>query len=156
MSQENVEVVRRGMDHLNRTGEPLWDLLDPEVEWIIDPIGLLAGTYRGHQGVLEFLKRLGEGFDEFHIEVDDTIDAGDSVVVLCRTRTRGRGSGLTVEQPAGWVCRVREGRVVTARVYFRPAEALEAAGLSEQDVHAQIVGNLQDGRGHRQDDGPMV
>jgi ketosteroid isomerase-like protein len=55
----------------------------------------------------------------------------DSVVVLCRIRNRGRSSGMTVEQPVGWVYRLREGRIVTGRVYFRPAEALEAVGLSE-------------------------
>jgi ketosteroid isomerase-like protein len=131
MSQENVEIVRRVMEHWNRTGEPLWELLDPDVEWTLDPTGLLAGTYRGHQGVREFFERLREGFDELHVEIDDIIDAGDSVVVLCRTRNRGRGSGLTVEQPIAYVCGMREGRIVTQRVYFRPAEALEAVGLSE-------------------------
>jgi ketosteroid isomerase-like protein len=53
MSQENVELVRRSLEHVNRTGEPLWEVLDPEIEWIIDPTGLLAGTYRGHEGVKE-------------------------------------------------------------------------------------------------------
>ena len=28
MSQENVEVVRRGYEHLSRTGEFLWELID--------------------------------------------------------------------------------------------------------------------------------
>jgi ketosteroid isomerase-like protein len=137
MSQENVEVVRLFMEHANRTGgEPLWEVLDPEIEWTIDPTGLLAGTYRGHKGVKEFFERLQESFDETHVEIDDLIDAGDSVVLLCRIRNHGRSSGMTVEQPTGWVSEVREGRIVRSRVYFRPAEALEAVGLSEQDAPA--------------------
>jgi ketosteroid isomerase-like protein len=135
MSQQNVEIARRAMEHIDRTGEPLWEVIDPEIEWIIDPTGLLAGTYRGYEGVKQFLERLRESFDEQHVEIDDLIDVGDSVVVLCRIRNRGRSSGMTVEQRVGWVCRLREGRIVTIRVSFRPAEALEAVGLSEQGAH---------------------
>jgi hypothetical protein len=29
---ENVEVVRRSPDHWNETGEPLWELVDPDIE----------------------------------------------------------------------------------------------------------------------------
>ena len=105
----------------------------PAVSWAdrVYRAALLAGTYRGHEGVKEFFERLREGFDETHVEIDELIDAGDSVVLLCRIRNRGRSSGMTVEQPTGWVSEVREGRIVRSRVYFRPAEALEAAGLSE-------------------------
>ena len=75
MSQENVEVVRVFMEHTNLTGgEPLWELLDPDIEWIVDPTGLLAGTYRGHEGVREFFERLRESFDETHVEIDELID----------------------------------------------------------------------------------
>src|SRR5947208_3104470 len=115
MSRENVEIVRQAIEHLNRTGEPLREVLDPEVELIIDPTGLLAGTYRGHEGFRRFIERLSEGFDEWHVEIDDVIDAGDSVVMLGRTRNRGRGSGMTVEQPLGWVQDVREGQVTRMR-----------------------------------------
>src|SRR6476620_10753415 len=110
MSHENVEVVRRSLEHVNRTGKPLWEVIDPEIEWIIDPTGLLSGNYRGHKGVKEFFERLRESFDELHVEIDDLIDVGDSVVVLCRVRNRGRTSGITVEQPVGWVYQVRKGR----------------------------------------------
>jgi len=131
MSQEDVEIVRRSLDHFNATGEFLWDAIDPEVEWVIDPIGLLAGTYRGHEGVKTFLARIEEGFDQVRFEIDDLIDAGDSVVALGRTCMRGRGSGVTAQQPIGWVVRVRESRIVRNQVYFRPAEALEAVGLKD-------------------------
>jgi ketosteroid isomerase-like protein len=131
MSQENVEVVRRFVDHLNATGDALWEALDPEVEWVVDPLGLLAGTYRGHEGVRSFIGQFRESFDRVQIDLDETIDAGDFVVALGRIRSHGKGSGVTAEQPAGWVYRVREGLILGWRVYFRPTEALEAVGLSE-------------------------
>ena len=74
MSQENVEVVRRSLDHFNATGEFLWDAIDPEVEWVIDPTGLLAGTYRGHEGMKMFLARIDEGFDQIPVGDDQARD----------------------------------------------------------------------------------
>src|ERR1051325_2207160 len=37
MSQGNVEIDRRATENLSQSGDPLWELLDPEIEWIIDP-----------------------------------------------------------------------------------------------------------------------
>jgi hypothetical protein len=31
MSQENVELVREGLDRYNETGEPAWETFDPEI-----------------------------------------------------------------------------------------------------------------------------
>jgi hypothetical protein len=39
MSQENVEAVRRGYEHLRQTGEFPWELIDPAVEVHDPPIG---------------------------------------------------------------------------------------------------------------------
>src|SRR5215217_1648025 len=101
MSQENAELVRRVFDHIERTGEPLWEALDPEIEWEIDPTGLLAGTYRGHDGVRTFVERLSEGLDQARFEIHDLIDAGDSVVTLGQICSRGTASGVAAAQPAG-------------------------------------------------------
>jgi uncharacterized protein len=132
VSQENVEVVQRFFRHLSATGDALWDALDPEVEWVVDPMGLLAGTYRGHEGVRAFIEQFRESFDQVEVALDEAIDAGDFVVALGLIRSHGKGSGVMVEQRVGWVCRLRAGLILSWRVYFRPSEALEAAGLSER------------------------
>jgi uncharacterized protein len=118
MSQENVEVVRRLLDQYNSAGEPPWELIDPDVEWVIDPNAWMGGTYRGHDGVRQFFGRVAEAFDRFQLEVDSFLDAGDAVVV-------------TTGQPLASVFRVRDGRIVAYRSYFEAKEALEAAGLRE-------------------------
>ena len=131
MSQENVEIVRRLLDQYNETGEPPWGLFDPEVEWVIDPAAWVAGTYLGHDGVREFFARVAEAFDRLQLEIDSFLDAGDAVVSLGRTRVHRELSGVTTGQPLAMVWRVRDGRVVVARSYLRPEEALEAVGLRE-------------------------
>ena len=131
MSQENVEVVRRLLDQYNSTGEPPWELIDPDVEWVIDPNAWMGGTYRGHDGVRQFFGRVAEVFDRFQLEVDSFLDAGDAVVALGRTRVHAELSGVTTGQPLASVFRVRDGRIVAYRSYFEAEEALEAVGLRD-------------------------
>ena len=128
MSQENVEVVRRFIDHYNETGDPLRELIDPDVTWVVDPDAFIAGTYRGPDGFTDMLGRLEEVFGDIRVEVDDLIDAGDVVVMLGRFRVRGAQSGAAGTQQIGLVLRLREGRLVHYRSYLRREEALEAVG----------------------------
>ena len=43
----------------------------------------------------------------------------------------GKGSGVEVEQPHGWLLEFKDGKVFRFRHFARPQEAVEAAGLSE-------------------------
>jgi ketosteroid isomerase-like protein len=106
-------------------------LVDPEVEWVIDPPAWVAGTYRGHDGIRTLLGRLAEAFDRVQMKVDRYMDGGDVVVTLGRMEVRGALSGVTTGQPLAQVVSVRDGRVVTIRGNLPPEEALEAAGLRE-------------------------
>ena len=132
MSQENVEVVRRFVDGWNETGEPHFAEVDPDVVWIIDPGAFLAGTYHGHDGFRTVVGRMAEVFDQVHVEVDDLVEAGDSVVLLGGFRVRGALSGATAPvQRGAAVFQLRDGKIVAYRSYLRKDEALEAVGLRE-------------------------
>src|SRR6478609_5257591 len=130
MSQENVEIVRRGYEHLSRTGEFLWELIDLDVEVHDPPIGPDSRVYLGHEGLRTALANVEESFDEIDFEPDDFLDAGSDVVVLVRMRGRGKGSGVAVEAQIAHVWTLRDGKGVRIRVLDRET-ALEAAGLSE-------------------------
>jgi ketosteroid isomerase-like protein len=131
MSQENVEIVRRGIDHYNETGEPPWELLDPEVEWTIDPPAWLAGTYRGHTELKELTRRIAEIFDEFRYDMDDFLPVGDRVIGIGAIRVRGAQSGATALQQGASVSRLRDGRIVAVRIYLDRERALRDVGLRE-------------------------
>jgi ketosteroid isomerase-like protein len=131
MSQENVQLVRRGIERWNETGEFDWTTFDEDVEWIVDPDAWLGDTYGGREGIRLMLARLAEAFDGFRIEVDRYVEAGDAVVTLGRTRVHGGRSGVTTGQPLAFVFRIRAGRIVAVRSYLQPEEALEAVGLRE-------------------------
>ncbi len=133
VAQENVEIVRRYLDHWNETGQFLWAEIHPDAVFVIDPGSFVGGTYRGHEGIKELLRLTDEVFDEFRYEIEDILDAGDSVVVLGRVYARGVQSGATGTQHGALVFRMREGLVVAYRSYLDRDEALAAVGLGEQE-----------------------
>jgi ketosteroid isomerase-like protein len=77
------------------------------------------------------LARFAEIFDEVRYEVDDLVDAGESVVALGRFRVRGAPSGATGTQPIAVVLKLRDGMLVAYRASFDREQALEAVGLRE-------------------------
>ena len=68
MSEENVEIVRRGYEHFNRTGEPDFGLLDPEVEYDMSRRTFEPDVYRGHEGIRKFASRIREQWAAMRIE----------------------------------------------------------------------------------------
>jgi uncharacterized protein len=131
MSQENVEIVRRFIEHWNETRDFPWELVDADIVYVIDPPAWLAGTYRGHAELKDVLRRTLEVYDEFRFEGDEFIDAGDSVVALGTVHVRGSLSGAAAVQTGAIASRVCDGRVVAFRAYLDRDAALEAAGLRE-------------------------
>jgi uncharacterized protein len=135
MSQENVEVVKRGLEAYNRRDvEALLEELDPEVEWHPALEVLMGGeatVYRGHEGVRELLRDAGETLSEIHVEFSNIQDLGDQVVAIGSIRARGKSSGAETESPLGYVAELRNGKAIRIRTYLDPKEALEAAGLRE-------------------------
>ncbi len=134
MSQENVEVVRRLIDDWNGRDREAWMALShPDVEWSSAILRQVEGGDAVHRGRAE----VGQFWDEWHalwdldIEVSESRDLGDTVLVLAQLRTRGKSSGAEVERSIGYTFEFEDGLVRRARAYPSPEEALEAAGLSE-------------------------
>lgn len=134
MSQENVELIRRGYEAFAQ-GDPqgLTELLDPEVEWFpaLGPL-LERSNYRGPEAVCHLLfEEIPSVLDGFQAEVVEIRDLGDDAA-LAVVRFRGFASAdVEVEQLFFQVHWLREGKAITMRSYTSEAAALEAAGLSE-------------------------
>jgi ketosteroid isomerase-like protein len=132
MSEENVEIVQRLYDALNRDDiEGAIEWLDPAVRYDLSERVFNPAVYEGHDGIRRFAANLAEVWDEFRTEPVEFIDAGETVVVSHRVRARGKGSGVEVELPSSNLYRLRDRRVFAIRMYREHADALEAAGLSE-------------------------
>jgi ketosteroid isomerase-like protein len=135
MSQENVEVLKRGMECFERRDpEATIELLDPEVEWHPAFTALLGGettVFRGHDGVREAIRQFWEVFSETHFDVSEIRDLGDQAVAVGTMHARGAESGAEIESPWAWLVRSKKGKATSIRVFTDPAEAIEAARGSE-------------------------
>jgi|SRR5215208_2398824 len=132
MSQENVEIVRRGYEAFNR-----WDIeavvatLDPRIEWWPATDEPITDPYRGHDGYRALVDEIREYVPDLQVEAKEVFAVGDRVVGSLRFWGRGRDSGAAVEICETQVPRFRDGKIIEVREYREKAEALEAVGLSE-------------------------
>ena len=133
MSQENVEIARRGLEALKRGDLDAWsEAFDPAIEWEeTASLGPDAAVYRGVASVKEAVENWLGMWIDYEIEAHRYVDADDGVVVLSTERGHGRDSGVAVERELGMVHTFRDGKVVRSRLFGSWSEALEAAGLRE-------------------------
>jgi ketosteroid isomerase-like protein len=132
MSARNVEIVKRVMELFGRAQEPgagaeIRELVSPVV--VIDMTRRVFNpdTYEGHAGLDRLGEEIAEVWDEFKIEPERFIDAGDRVVVIETRRGRGTGSGVEVEMRSGVIWTLRDGQVVGLQTDLEPDEAIAAA-----------------------------
>jgi ketosteroid isomerase-like protein len=129
MSQENVDALYAVADAVARQDlAGLLELMDPEVEWHSFLSGV-GEVYRGHEGIQQFMADLAESLELVLSEIQDTLAIGDVVLMVAKLRFRGRGSGVEAEDPAGYVVRFRDHRVLYLRAFRDPEQALLAVGL---------------------------
>jgi ketosteroid isomerase-like protein len=134
MSQENVEVVRRGFDAYNR-GD-----LDGTLEnWAPDAVvdwsrsrGFDAGVFRGHDAIRAHWQRLLEAFDEVRIELVDPIEEVEDGLLVVENLGYLRGrDGIEVQTRSALLITIRDGQTASFTLYQTKQDALEAAGLRE-------------------------
>jgi hypothetical protein len=78
-----------------------------------------------------WLEDWGAAWAEWRIDADEFIDAGDSVVLLMRMNTEGRGSGINAQRQDAHVYGFTQGPITRVDYYNDRAEALKAVGLEE-------------------------
>jgi ketosteroid isomerase-like protein len=136
----NQEIVRRFFAATvvaARMGElePLREIIDPEFEFAPHITGGHEGVeFRGFEGLLSFIALQAETWESLSAEPTEMRGVGDAVVALGTIRAQGRGSGVRVEEPTVWVCRLRDGRLLRLEAHpprdpGRVAWALAQAGL---------------------------
>lgn len=136
MARENAEIVK-GLLRAAEHGD--WDAAmegyDPAVE--LDQTRFPdGGTYKGREGVRRFYEKWFGAWEEFRVESQGVLEVPDGrVVSLIRVSGRGKESGVEVTMEAADVFTLRDGKVIQMTGYPIRTEALEAVGLSEQDVH---------------------
>jgi ketosteroid isomerase-like protein len=134
MSEENVEIVRRGFEHLRRTGDfREEDAYGPGFVW---DMSTFRGwpekqTYQGLEGAREFMRDWLEAWEDWQLDVESLHDGGDKVVAIVRQHGRSKSTGLQVDMSFAQVFTFADGLVTRMQMFAEPAEGLRAAGLPE-------------------------
>jgi anti-sigma regulatory factor (Ser/Thr protein kinase)/ketosteroid isomerase-like protein len=84
--------------------------------------------YLGVDGLRRYLKDLDATWDRFEISIEQVRGGGDHVVA--GGRIYAQQQSLVADDPAGFAFKLRDSRVVWAKVYPSAQEASAAAGLS--------------------------
>jgi ketosteroid isomerase-like protein len=131
MSRQNVELVRVVHEGWARGDFGVGaDLLSADFSWEQHADAVEAGSRRGAE-VGRSLRNIFDVYDEYRIEADEFIDAGDQVVVAGRARGIAKTSRMELDQRFAFVWTVRRGALARVRVFTDRDEALEAAGLAK-------------------------
>jgi uncharacterized protein len=138
MSQQNVDTVRLGYERYAAGDLEGVSALFSENVVLADGGGLgvadsAAGTLHGPEGFVRSARESLEAFDDFQVDTEDVIDAGDAVVVAVRICGTGKASGARLEMRLAhlWVMR-DDGKVILGEVYRTVDEALAATRMRGQ------------------------
>jgi ketosteroid isomerase-like protein len=126
MSQQTIDWVRRAYDAFaRRDWGQIADLLDPDIDF-----RTTVEAASGRAAVEAWIRQADDLIEDFVIEIEEVIDAGDDrVVVLAHEHGRGRGSQARIEQHLVHVWTIRDGRAMVLESFVEREEGLAAAGL---------------------------
>ena len=153
MSQENVELVRRFFEAVDRLFAAYWQgpwsladslragevppemvdvmrYLHPNIEWKSALIGIT--TTRGYEATVHGVDQFLDAAQDYRVKVLEVTDLGDSqVLAVLRLAMKGKASDIPVNATIFSIVTVEDGLIIRMDEYLERAEALEAVGLSE-------------------------
>jgi ketosteroid isomerase-like protein len=121
----NVEVVREMLvDYIRGDYEAAMPAFAQDVEVVTS-----LERFHGPSGVVEEARRWEEMWLDYRFEVKDLVAAGDKVVLLYHQVGTSKESGIEVEERAGWVYTLRQGKITRVEMFQDRETALRAAGV---------------------------
>ncbi len=106
----------------------------------------LPASFRGLEGRIEAMNKLFEVWGS-ELEPLYMLDLGNRLLNLGLWRTRGRGSGVVLDQAIAQLVTVRDGLVIRDQTFMSWDEGLRAAGLEPFEVLPSGACRLSAGSG---------
>jgi ketosteroid isomerase-like protein len=133
MSQENLEVVRAGVDaFVARDFDAVLRLYRPDATISVVPEGWPEpAPVVGRDAVVVQVMRLQEDWEEHSLTIEREAAERDWVIVDFRWETRGTASGVSLNTNIAAAYRLEGAQIAEARFFWKWEDALEAVGLWE-------------------------
>jgi ketosteroid isomerase-like protein len=133
MSQENLDLVRRGFDaYQRRDVQAMCDVAHARCELFTFTVGVVEGQpFRGHAGIADWMAHELEPWDEWRVDVMEVRPVGERVLARATVTGRGQGSSAELTADSGLLFEFQDDRIMRLWSYLNWRDALEAVGLSE-------------------------
>ncbi len=132
MSQENVDLVRGIYDAFAAGDVPaVLAAMSPDMIWNEAENFPLAdrNPYVGHDAIVQgVFVRLAEQWDGFAVEVDEVLDAGDTVVALGHYVGSHRATGKAIRAQLAHVWRIEGNKATRFQQYTDTLQVARATG----------------------------
>ena len=94
-------------------------------------------TDQGHDGLRQYAQDLTKEWEQVRFAFDEIREAGDQVVLLAHFHARGRAAEAELTFVSAWSERCGREKIVEARMYSDPAEALKPPGCRGRGLETQ-------------------
>ena len=132
MSRENANLIRSLYDAFSRGDLPgVLASFDPEIVWNEAENFPYAdrNPYLGPDAVVQGLfARLGSEWDYWNVEIEEILDAGNTVVATGRSKAQHKVTRVVLDAQFVHIWRIRAGRIVQFQQYADTAQAQRAVG----------------------------
>ncbi|MBV1855799.1 nuclear transport factor 2 family protein [Catellatospora tritici] len=117
---ENVQIVKDFLEAIGRGDlQGLLALCAEDIEWIIPGEDWpLAGTRRGHEGLVDLLQTQSEAVETSFMEPREFVAQGDRVLVIGFARGRIKATNRTWDDHWVFAITVRNGKLTNIREYI--------------------------------------
>jgi ketosteroid isomerase-like protein len=118
-------LLRRAYDALARRDLPaLAELAHPDFEMDLTERVFNPASYRGAEGLLQFIGEVDELWASMDIEIERVIESGDELLAILHVTLTGRGSGVPMESDTAQRWTLRDGKLWRMKLYSDPDGAL--------------------------------
>ena len=130
--EENVEIVKSFFAAIGRGDrQGLLALSAENIEWIIPGEDWpLAGTHRGHAGLVDLLQRQSDTTELSFMEPREFIAQGDRVLVAGFARGRIKTTNRTFEDHWVFAITIRNGKLTNIREYIDTQALARASAMA--------------------------
>jgi hypothetical protein len=133
MSKSDIETAKEAWAALQaRDLSGFLEFMDPEIEFNSLVAEAEGGTFRGHNGVREWWKRVVNSLGGLRYDISEPLDLGDGLV-LTPVVISGRVADVEVPQEMWNLAKVRNGKAVWWEVSRTEQEARDGAEVRRAD-----------------------
>jgi ketosteroid isomerase-like protein len=132
MNKHIIEGIRRAYDAFSRGDiQSAVEAVDlaPDILWSEPEEFYAGGTYRGPQGVAEYLTLSYASSEKVQSLPEEILEVGDKILVIVHFQATPKGGGQPREGRIADVYTVQDGKIVQMQAYSDPEEARKAVGL---------------------------